>query len=213
MIVGSQIAWPMAMSCADASCLADELIGDNYTPTHLAAIDCDGGSPRRSDWPERDRALLLTAVLAGLRADELIGVDVGDIRVADGGGVIHVRGKGTKDRRIPVKQSLLEVLERYLNSRAARFAAKTERRTPSAGLASWPLTAALFVGSDGERITRGVLQYRVLQAFKKAASGLDPACWTRLIPDFSRGKRDDPTRWQGRITPKSSAGMQSSCTA
>lgn len=77
MIVGSQIAWPMAMSCADASCLADELIGDNYTPTHLAAIDCDGGSPRRSDWPERDRALLLTAVLAGLRADELIGVDVG----------------------------------------------------------------------------------------------------------------------------------------
>lgn len=157
----------MAMSCADASCLADELIGDNYTPTQLAAIDCDGGSPRRSDWPERDCALL-TAVLAGLRADELIGVDVGDIRGADGGGVIHVHGKGTKDRRIPVKQSLLEVLERYLNSRAARFADKTERRTPSAGLASWPVTAALFVGSDGERITRGALQYRVLQAFKKA---------------------------------------------
>ncbi len=43
--------------------------------------------------------------------------------------------------------------------------------------------------------------------------GLDPACWTRLIPDFSRGKRDDPTRWQESITPRSSAGMQSSCIA
>ena len=46
-----------------------------------------------------------------------------------------------------------------------------------------------------------------------AEGDLDPACWTRLIPDFSRGKRDDPTRWQESITPRSSAGMQSSCIA
>jgi site-specific recombinase XerD len=37
-----------------------------------------------------------------------------------------------------------------------------------ARFAAWPPTAALFVGSDGERITRGALQYRVLRAFKKA---------------------------------------------
>ena len=49
--------------------------------------------------------------------------------------------------------------------------------------------------------------------FYDVAAGLDPACWTRLIPDFSRGKRDDPTRWQESITPRSSAGMQSSCIA
>lgn len=46
----------------------------------LAAIDADSGSRRRSDWPERDRALVLTALLAGLRADELIHANVGDIR-------------------------------------------------------------------------------------------------------------------------------------
>jgi site-specific recombinase XerD len=134
----------------------------------LKAIDSDGGSRRRSDWPERDRALLLTGVLAGLRADELIGANVGDVRIADGGGVIHVRGKGNKDRRIPVEQSLLEVLECYLDSRTARFAASMNGRAASAGMAAWPVTAALFIGSDGERITRGVLQYRVLRAFKKA---------------------------------------------
>lgn len=135
----------------------------------LAAIDDDSGSPRRSDWPERDAALVLTAVLAGLRADELIRANVGDIRTTtDGGGVLHVRGKGNKDRRIPVEEGLINVVERYLDSRALRFPADIKRRGPSTGIAAWPTTAALFVGSNGDRITRGVLQYRVLRAFKKA---------------------------------------------
>jgi site-specific recombinase XerD len=135
----------------------------------LKAIDADSGSPRRSDWPERDAALVLSAVLAGLRADELLHANVGDIRTTtEGGGVIQVRGKGNKDRRIPVEEGLITVLERYLDSRAVRFPADTKRRGPSVGIGAWPATAALFVGSDGHRITRGVLQYRVLRAFKKA---------------------------------------------
>jgi site-specific recombinase XerD len=134
----------------------------------LTAIDADSGSHRRSDWPERDAALVLTAVLAGLRADELLHTNVGDIRTTQDGGVIHVRGKGIKDRRIPVEQGLIAVLECYLDSRAVRFPADTKRRGPSVGLGAWPASAALFVGSDGDRITRGVLQYRVLRAFKKA---------------------------------------------
>jgi integrase/recombinase XerC len=134
----------------------------------LAAIDADSGSQRRSDWPERDAALVLTAVLAGLRADELLRANIGDIRTTTEGGVIHVRGKGNKDRRIPVEEGLIEVLECYLDSRAVRFPADTKRRGASTGLGAWPVTAALFVGSDGDRITRGVLQYRVLRAFKKA---------------------------------------------
>lgn len=85
--------------------------------------------------------------------------------------MIHVRGKGNKDRRIPVEDSLIKVLECYLDSRAVRFPADTKRRSDSAGIEAWPATAALFVGTNGHRITRGVLQYRVLRAFKKA--GLD----------------------------------------
>jgi site-specific recombinase XerD len=134
----------------------------------LAAIDVDSGSQRRSDWTERDAALILTAVLAGLRANELLRANVGDIRTTEDGGVIHVRGKGNKDRRIPVEQGLIAVVECYLDSRAVRFPADTKRRGPSVGIGAWPVTAALFVGSDGDRITRGVLQYRVLRAFKKA---------------------------------------------
>ena len=70
----------------------------------LAVIDTDDGSSRRTDWAECDRAaLVLTSLLAGLRADELRRANVGDIRTTDEGGVIHVRVKGGTDRRIPYR--------------------------------------------------------------------------------------------------------------
>ena len=135
----------------------------------LAAIDAPAAPTRKTDWPERDRAIVLTALLAGLRAQELRDTNVADLHLNhDGGAVLHVRGKGNKDRRIPLEESLIKVLECYLDSRALRFPANTKRRGPSTGIAAWPATAALFVGSNGARITRGVLQYRVLRAFKKA---------------------------------------------
>jgi integrase/recombinase XerC len=60
-------------------------------------VDRDHQSTRRTDWPERDLALILTGLLAGLRADELRSADVGDIRTAtDGGAVIHVREKAAR---------------------------------------------------------------------------------------------------------------------
>jgi integrase/recombinase XerC len=126
---------------------------------------------RRSDWVERDRALILTALLAGLRADELLRANVGDLRRSDDGAVVHVRGKGGKDRRVPIEAPLVEVLERYLDSRATRFPATAKQRSPVGGLAAWAPAAPLFVGSDGDRISRGTLQYRVLRAFRRA--GID----------------------------------------
>ena len=122
-----------------------------------------------SDWPERDRALILTALLAGLRANEMRQANIGDIRLNDdGGAVIQVRGKGNKDRAIPIEPGLIDVLEDYLTSRATRFPATVRRQTHGNPLTRWPSSAALFVGRDGNRITRGTVQYRVLRAFKLA---------------------------------------------
>jgi site-specific recombinase XerC len=86
-------------------------LGADTVSSLLTVIDLDRGSGRRSDWAERDRAIVLTSVLAGLRADELVRADVGDIRPTDEGGVIHVHDKGNKDRRIPVEQALVDELE------------------------------------------------------------------------------------------------------
>ena len=42
-------------------------------------------------------------------------------------------------------------------------------------MAAWTPTAPLFVGSDGDRITRGTRQYRVLRAFRRAGIDADRA--------------------------------------
>ena len=138
----------------------------------LATLNEDLQRPRRTDWIERDRALILTALLAGLRADELLRANVGDLRRTDDGAVIHVRGKGGKDRRIPIEVPLVEVLEHYLDSRVSRFPTTARKRSsPVGGLAAWSPAAPLFVGAEGDRISRGTLQYRVLRAFRRA--GID----------------------------------------
>jgi integrase/recombinase XerC len=140
----------------------------------LDTVARDLDSKHQTDWAERDLALVLTALLAGLRADELRQANVGDIRTTDdGAAVIHVKGKGGKERSVPIEAELLSVIEAYLDSRARRFPGGTNRKTdvPGSALAQWPATAPLFVGRDGERITRGTLQSRIKRAFKRA--GLD----------------------------------------
>lgn len=134
----------------------------------IAAIDADQGSARRNDWAERDRAIVFTCLLAGLRADELVNANVGDIRRANESAMLHVRGKGNKERRIPIGTDLLDVLDEYLRTRSTRFPS-VRKRPPSADpLRRFAPNAPLFVGVDGERITRGTLQYRILRAFKRA---------------------------------------------
>lgn len=141
----------------------------------LDTVRSDEGSTRRTDWPERDLALILTSLLAGLRADELRQADVGDIRrTAHGAGVIHVRGKGGKDRTVPIEGELIEVIERYLDSRAARFPDSARRTAGQSGLAQWPDRSPLFVGRDGDRITRGTLQSRIKRAFHRAGPDAQP---------------------------------------
>ena len=158
-----------------AKTLPKALPTDSVT-TLLATLTSDPGPRRRSDWMERDRALVLTALLAGLRADELLRANVGDVRRTDEGAVIHVRGKGGKDRRIPIEPALVEVLERYLDSRATRFPTTAKQRSsPGGGLTAWAPAAPLFVGADGDRISRGTLQYRVLRAFRRAGIDADRA--------------------------------------
>lgn len=145
--------------------------------TLLEAVAQDAGSTRGTDWAERDLAIILTGLLAGLRAEEMRVLNIGDIRTLDdGSGVIHVKGKGGKERSIPVEAALLSVLDTYLDSRAVRCA-ETVKRTAAAGgtgLARWPARAALFVGRDGQRITRGTLQSRVKRAFRRAGPDSQP---------------------------------------
>ena len=85
------------------------------------------GFETRNQLDRKDLALILTAILAGLRAEELRQADIGDIRTTeDGAAVIHVKGKGGKERSVPIEAELLSVIEAYLASRAVRFPAATK---------------------------------------------------------------------------------------
>ena len=140
----------------------------------LQAVDGPHESSRRTDWAERDLALILTALLAGLRLDELRRADVGDIRTATGdGAVIYVRGKSGKDRAVPIEADVLAVIENYLDSRAIRFPGTTRSSTRH-GVSRWPSNVPLFVGRDGQRITRGTIQSRVRRAFRRAGPDAQP---------------------------------------
>jgi integrase/recombinase XerC len=165
---------PLVGRPKQAKTLPKALPPDSVTAL-LAALRSEPQPRRRRDWIERDRALILTALLAGLRADELLRANVGDLRRTDDGAVIHVRGKGGRDRRVPIEPPLVEVLEHYLDSRVSRFPATARQHSPGRGLVAWAPAAPLFVGADGERISRGTLQYRVLRAFRRAGIDADRA--------------------------------------
>ena len=175
----------------------------------LAAVSAGPQRPRSTDWLERDRALIITGLLAGLRADEMLRANIGDLRRTDDGAVIQVRGKGDKDRRIPVEAVLVDVLEHYLDSRKIRFPNTTRRSSPTGGLAGWPASAPLFVGGDGQRITRGTLQYRVLRAFRQAGiDGYPRERCSAARPSAYLRHRTGQRRCQ-RVRPDEPAGSRS----
>lgn len=130
-------------------------------------------------WPERDLALILTGLLTGLRAAELIAIDLGDLRDAGDGPeqakVIHVHGKGNKQRIVTVEPVVVDVLSDYLSSRAERFPDTTRRRANPSPWQRFSATDPMFVGRDGARITRGTLQYRVERAYRRAGVNGDRA--------------------------------------
>ena len=57
----------------------------------LDVVEADHESTRRTDWPQRDLALILTGLLAGLRADELRRADVGDRPAGLGRRLVRLR--------------------------------------------------------------------------------------------------------------------------
>jgi integrase/recombinase XerD len=95
----------------------------------------------------RDRALLELMYACGLRASEAIGLELMDVDLEEG--VLRARGKGSKERIIPVGQAALRALRMYL-----------ERGRP--GLVNGTSEAHLFVNFRGGSLTRQGL-YKIVR--------------------------------------------------
>jgi integrase/recombinase XerD len=95
----------------------------------------------------RDRALLELMYACGLRASEAIGIQVADIDLEDG--VLRARGKGSKERVVPVGRAAVEAVRIYL-----------ERGRPA--LVHGGIVVQLFVNFRGEPLTRQGL-YKIVR--------------------------------------------------
>jgi integrase/recombinase XerC len=102
----------------------------------------------------RDRALLELAYSSGLRLSELVGLDRGDVDAA--AGLVRVRGKGRRERIVPVGEGALRAL-------AAVPAARG-----SAGRRDEPV----FVGPRGTRLSGRTVQRVVKRRLADVARGL-----------------------------------------
>src|SRR5438270_578403 len=104
----------------------------------------------------RDRALLELLYACGLRASEAIGIDVSDVDLEDG--VLRARGKGSKERVIPIGRMAVDAVRRYL-----------ERGRPE--LVKGRAVTRLFVNFRGDPLTRQGL-YKIVRRHAVSA-GLD----------------------------------------
>ncbi len=113
---------------------------------------------RRQVIPEgiRDRALLAVLAYCGIRVGELCRLRVEDFKTSSGLKLLDVRGKGGKERRVPLHPQAVERLEHWLDCATIR--------DDSAGPLFRPLAAARGRGSKGfapRAITRRAVQYLV----------------------------------------------------
>ena len=84
----------------------------------------------------RDAALLMLGATLGLRAGEIVGLNVADLDL--GLGELHVRlGKGGKARRLPITRAHSQLLARWLRAREALRARGSVREDESALLVSF----------------------------------------------------------------------------
>jgi len=84
----------------------------------------------------RDRAVLELAYACGLRVSELSGLNVEDVKLEEG--LVRVRGKGRKERVVPVGRKAVEALRAYKVERTLKRSAEP----------------ALFLNVRGKRLSQ-----------------------------------------------------------
>jgi integrase/recombinase XerC len=111
----------------------------------------------------RDRAMLELFYSSGLRLSELSSLDVENGKIITSG-TIRVKGKGDKERDIPVGKKACDAIKAWL-TRRAEIANENEH--------------ALFVGKQGKRIHNSVIQKRLKYWAQK--QGIDMNVFPHLL--------------------------------
>jgi len=107
----------------------------------------------------RDRAIMETLYSTGIRVSELVALNMDDIDFL--GEIIHVRGKGKKERITPIGSSVLQVIQHYMEFRSKRAQSNSNFDSK-----------VLFVNKHGGRLSTRSVRRKMDKYLKMA--GLDP---------------------------------------
>lgn len=128
-----------------------EAIRTPKQPKHLPRVLSKDDAAALMEFPAgetglslRDRALLETLYSTGARVSELVGINLDDLRASEG--LVHLRGKGRKERIVPIGAVAVQVIQAYVDQRPpmdARYVATKTKRVPS----------PVFRNSRGGRLT------------------------------------------------------------
>lgn len=128
----------------------------------------------------RDRAILELLYAGGLRVSELTGLNVADLSIEAGRAL--VRGKGDKERIVPLGKTAVEAIEKYLKHGRPELqkSRKTTRGVPLKP--AYGLSGRLFLSARGEPLTRQWV-WRLVKSADSHASPhmLRHSCATHMV--------------------------------
>ena len=118
-------------------------------------------TPPSNTWlGARDRAIFEVLYNTGMRVSEVVALNMDDVDFL--GEVVHIRGKGKKERIAPISSSALQVIQHYMEFR-------NKRAQSNANFDS----KVLFVNKHGRRLSTRSVRRKMDKYLKMA--GLDPA--------------------------------------
>lgn len=118
-------------------------------------------TPPANTWlGSRDRAMMEVLYSTGMRVSELVSLNMDDVDFL--GEVIHVRGKGKKERICPIGSTAIQNIQRYLEYRSRRMANDSAFDSK-----------VLFANKHGQRMSARSVRRKMDKYLIEA--GLDPA--------------------------------------
>jgi len=109
----------------------------------------------------RDRMLLELLYASGARISEVAALCLGDIDFAEG--QLHLFGKGSKQRIVPLYPYVLTLLKRYLNDARPLLLSKAKQPPEQS-------TSNLFISNTGRPMSAGMLRAAFKQSLVKAGA-------------------------------------------
>jgi len=158
--------------------LPKALAQDEMEKTLVAPLARSNSSPQGNKRQSlaiaiRDQAILEVFYAGALRVSELVNAKLEDLKLEMG--YMLVRGKGDKERVVPLGKSAQDALTRYL-AQGRPVLAERKSGPDSASIVSRP-SPLLFVARNGRKLTR----QRVWQMVRAASSGSGRAASPHML--------------------------------